>query len=804
MVKSLLAHCASRTLANTASVTRYLSLVGGDTRNPASAATNVQLKAPVAGVFSRLAMRVTANARSTTTTVRFYLAGASGAQALSIAGGATGWFEDTSNTDTAAAGDQFCLQIVTGTGTGAITTSEAQVVFEASSGSKQIWAGDGPGAFNNSTTVIYAGIFGGQNQSTESQVQAHAPDAGTWSNLQVFVESNSLTVSTTTWRSRVNGANGNQSVTVAAGATGWFEDTTNSDSLALGDLIAVSRAGSGGGSGLATINQFQSLWTPTNGKMLIGGGAGLIRTLAASATEYMMPWGQKVKSTTEADVLTRLPYAGTLSALRVRVVSGTFTGSPATVRLRVNSADTAINFSIPTASTGVFEDTVNTVSIAAGDDFCVRTVNSGISGTLYLSAIELAFAEPQTIILVPDAGRIEFRGKTPAVGVVLEPEAGRVVFRGKTPALAFRVALEPEAGRIEFRGLLPELIQTEAKASQAAVLALGDLVPESEVSQAAVLALSQIVPEVYVSQEAALALAEVIPPVRVSSEAVLVLAEREPCTSRAAQLWTITRRDGVVLRFASLDVDFQDGDNTYSACASLLPSASESSTILGQAGDIELTGIISDEAITEADLLAGLFDDAYVEVWLVPWQGSESRRRLAAGWCGNLSRGDTAFKMDVSGPGARLDQQAILEIVTPSCRYNLGDSRCGFDIEAVKLPACAVTASRTRGQFVADFSSSSVGSGSSDPTWENGYVLWTYGANTGQKCEVKSVDFDTGEVVLWSLAGFKPQPGDSFDLYPGCRKDREACVAYGQVLNFGGFPDVPGQDAILESPDAKY
>jgi uncharacterized phage protein (TIGR02218 family) len=41
-------------------------------------------------------------------------------------------------------------------------------------------------------------------------------------------------------------------------------------------------------------------------------------------------------------------------------------------------------------------------------------------------------------------------------------------------------------------------------------------------------------------------------------------------------------------------------------------------------------------------------------------------------------------------------------------------------------------------------------------------------------------------------------PGDAFVAFAGCDKRIETCAArFGNVVNFRGFPSIPGQDAIL-------
>jgi uncharacterized phage protein (TIGR02218 family) len=80
--------------------------------------------------------------------------------------------------------------------------------------------------------------------------------------------------------------------------------------------------------------------------------------------------------------------------------------------------------------------------------------------------------------------------------------------------------------------------------------------------------------------------------------------------------WIVTRRDGVVQGFTDHDEDVVLGDVTCHAGTGL--SGSEASAQLGLAVQgMELAGALSDDALNEADLAAGRYDAAAVEVHLV-------------------------------------------------------------------------------------------------------------------------------------------------------------------------------------------
>lgn len=414
------------------------------------------------------------------------------------------------------------------------------------------------------------------------------------------------------------------------------------------------------------------------------------------------------------------------------------------------------------------------------------TVNPG-AGDLVVTGSAPAVIGEQTV--EPGAGSLIITGSAPIVATTGEayPLTGQLVVTGQAPTIFNGIYALPSPGHLVVTSGAPEvLIFTEASAlvSQTAVLAIAEPPP----------------PPARISQQAVLGIGYVIPEVAVSQQAILVIAHGGPCVTSRCQIWTITRRDGRVFRYTSHDEDVQFGLETYKACHSLNPSASENASSLGSVGNIELVGIIDDDGISEADLYGGRFDDAYVTVDLIAWGSPvEAPRRLASGWTGKLSQGDTSFNMEVLGSSSRLEQQALTQPYAPGCRWIFGDSRCGVDVEAKKL-AGQITSVASRARFGAELSG-----GPGAWQWANGRVRFLTGPNAGQVLEVKTVDFDTGLITLWPSAAMLPTAGDEFELLPGCDLAKDGgCSVYANVINFGGFPDVPGEDAMLETPNAQY
>jgi len=97
---------------------------------------------------------------------------------------------------------------------------------------------------------------------------------------------------------------------------------------------------------------------------------------------------------TEALAEIKCRNAGTASELHAQVLTNG-RASANTVTLRKNNADTALTLSITAATTGLFSDTGESVSIADGDDYCIKVVNNDSTGTFTFKDIAMVY-EPSS------------------------------------------------------------------------------------------------------------------------------------------------------------------------------------------------------------------------------------------------------------------------------------------------------------------------------------------------------------------------------------------------------------------------
>ncbi|MBL6853125.1 MAG: DUF2163 domain-containing protein, partial [Alphaproteobacteria bacterium] len=160
--------------------------------------------------------------------------------------------------------------------------------------------------------------------------------------------------------------------------------------------------------------------------------------------------------------------------------------------------------------------------------------------------------------------------------------------------------------------------------------------------------------------------------------------------------WKLTRRDGATLGFTDHDEPVAFDAQTYAAVTGF--TASEVQSTLGLAVDnLTVTGALDSEALNEADLAAGLYDDAAIEIWRVNWATPAQRVLMRKGNLGEVKRGRTGFSAEVRGLAHRLGQPKG-RVFAYACDADLGDARCTKNIATPDFTATGtiVTAANNR------------------------------------------------------------------------------------------------------------
>lgn len=343
---------------------------------------------------------------------------------------------------------------------------------------------------------------------------------------------------------------------------------------------------------------------------------------------------------------------------------------------------------------------------------------------------------------------------------------------------------------------------TEARIDQGGLYGLLGELPEVRVDEAGVYALADVGAEVRVDHAGMLVLVEITPEFKVPQAGMYVLAGGSPCTTRWAQVWTITRTDGEIFRFTSLDRDLIWNGNSYDACDSLVPSASEGASSAGSAGNMDLSGAVASGAISQHALASGLFDGAQVEAHLIPWDNAtDMPRLLLKGTFGAVQHSDTGFTVEILGDGARLTQTPLVRILQPDCRHLFGDAGCRKD-----LGPLTVTGTVDYGSGARAFGDAARAEAAG--YFSRGHVTFTTGDNAGISAEIQTHEAG-GVFILWPRLAFPIAAGDQYSMTPGCTNLKASsggtngCDAWANYVNFGGFPFVPGADKAKAAADVR-
>lgn len=257
--------------------------------------------------------------------------------------------------------------------------------------------------------------------------------------------------------------------------------------------------------------------------------------------------------------------------------------------------------------------------------------------------------------------------------------------------------------------------------------------------------------------------------------------------------WRAMRRDGVCLGFTTHDRDLELDGLACRATPGMVPSAVALSDGF-EPGMLDVSGALSGDGISEADLAAGRWDGAAVELFLVDWTAPESGRlALARGELGEVSLQGNGFEAELKGPTALLDRP-VVELTSPSCRAMLGDRRCRVDMAARVLATRIVAVHEEHVVEVAEASAEANAYG-------YGRLRWIGGANSGLESQILASKGT--RLTLREAPHAAPAAGDLVEIREGCDKRFETCAGrFDNAANFRGEPHLPGMDLLTRYPGA--
>ena len=260
-----------------------------------------------------------------------------------------------------------------------------------------------------------------------------------------------------------------------------------------------------------------------------------------------------------------------------------------------------------------------------------------------------------------------------------------------------------------------------------------------------------------------------------------------------ATCWRITRTDGRVFGFTDHDRDLVYGGVTHEAATGL--SASEATARADLSiGGLEVEGALDARSIEVAEIEAGLWDGASVEIDRVDWSAPDRRVTLRRGVLGEVRRTDGAFAVEIRSLAHLLDETRG-RLFQHRCDADLGDARCGVTVVEWEGNLAAIVDDhrlRVTGLEAAE-----------DGDFDRGLLRVVGGAAAGRTSEIRFHGRDgVGVVVdLWEPLARDLAEGQALAFTPGCDRRYETCRdRFANTLAFRGFPHIPGNDFLIASP----
>ena len=254
----------------------------------------------------------------------------------------------------------------------------------------------------------------------------------------------------------------------------------------------------------------------------------------------------------------------------------------------------------------------------------------------------------------------------------------------------------------------------------------------------------------------------------------------------------IRRRDGVMLGLTSHDRDLWFDGVLHRAAPGVLPSAIRRSADLSP-DSAEVQGALTHDSIAAADLAAGRFDGAGVEIGVVDWETLD-RAVLYRGEIGDVTQEAGSFAAELRSAKAELEAD-LVPCTSPTCRARFGGPGCTLSVARFTHEAVLAEVDLTdnRARFAG---------GPAAAALREGSLRWIDGTHAGMTMEVVSAD-ESGLVLDLALdPGL--EPGARALLREGCDHTLQTCAErFANAANFQGEPFVPGNDLIARYPSAR-
>lgn len=251
-----------------------------------------------------------------------------------------------------------------------------------------------------------------------------------------------------------------------------------------------------------------------------------------------------------------------------------------------------------------------------------------------------------------------------------------------------------------------------------------------------------------------------------------------------ATFWRIYRRDGAALAFTSHDRDLTFGGIRHLAAPGMIPAAIRLTSELSN-DNAEVQGALNHDSIREAELSAGLFDEASIEIGAVDWTNGD-HHTLYTGQLGRIEDNQSQFTAELRSSKSLLERDLVPR-TSPTCRASFCGPGCGLHpLRFTRLaPLAALDVERNAVMFADIDGEAHV----------DGRMRLMGGPQTGIGFGI--IDAAEDWLVLDRPIVAGTPLGTLAELREGCDHTISTCAGrFDNAANFRGEPFVPGNDLL--------
>lgn len=254
-----------------------------------------------------------------------------------------------------------------------------------------------------------------------------------------------------------------------------------------------------------------------------------------------------------------------------------------------------------------------------------------------------------------------------------------------------------------------------------------------------------------------------------------------------ARLWTITRKDGAIIRLTDHDSNVIIGLHIFSSSIGFTTTAVMTSSLSIGAQTVELKVPLVDLGVTEDDLRHRIYEEAAAVLEVVDYDHPEyGTMVLFSGLIGRVVLSDKKRAnievISFTDPNVNVANEQY----SATCRNDLGDSLCKFNLFSMAVNFTVVSNIDTMAFTVNTLS------GQKDNFFALGQIKWLTGENKGLVSDVRTTALGLLSVGLFYPLPFPIAVGNTGQLLPGCDHQLTTCFSkFNNVVNFRAEPFAP-------------